>query len=337
MIKYALFPFTSIDNFFDGLKLFLYHIDYIMLVSLSLSLIPIFLFIILFKRKEIHKIFNTPLAVVIFYMLISLILLIISTISFIYFTNKVEIILGRYIEPIIPLIMLIGIISLYKLNKLIKNEREMVVFTIFYITSLLLVIFSFTLDNALIRGFGGIVNNPGLYSFTTFFGPHYGIPIIEPIAYVIPLAFIVLFFLVFITLIYLYIKTNKYICFILLFIMFTSILFSIQLYHFEYDYSISLKNDIGEYLYLNTHKNTTYLIDSRSFNEYTYPPPQRYAICNYGFWNKGNTHIIDARNTPLSNDYCNNDTYLLSTIVMPYQEVANNTFATNQTFRLYKL
>jgi hypothetical protein len=35
IIKYALFPFTGIDNFFDGLKLFLYHIDYTSSLLLS--------------------------------------------------------------------------------------------------------------------------------------------------------------------------------------------------------------------------------------------------------------------------------------------------------------
>lgn len=322
IIQHLLDVFQNIVSFINGIIVLIYHIDYTILVSYSLLLAVIFFGVTLYLNNKIAK--NNPLCILSIYYAISLLLLIFSTVGFAY--SSKEHILGRYIDPVIPLTIIFGIIIISNINYKIISTKNTLYFTIAYISILAIVLYTLVFDDVIIIGFGSIVNNPSLYPFRMFFmlfyGSHYGLSMTDRAMYILPIAVMALYFLIVLTLIYLSIENKRYISVLLIIIIISSIILSSDLYNTQINFSNGTKGDpIASYLMNNTNKNTIFLVDNYENKSYIFESFLRTELSTFGYWNKGNTEIIDAENMTYLKRYGNNTTYLVSTKSLPYKEV----------------
>jgi hypothetical protein len=180
----------------------------------------------------------------------------------------------------------------------------------------------------IILGFGSYINNPMLFPFriffTIFYGSHYGLPILQHTLYILPLALLILYFLFIFILIYKSFENSKYTNILLIVIILSSTILSIDLYNTEIICSNGTKdNPISAFLNTNTNEQTLYIIDN--YDDKTFLIPNiRASICDFGFWNKGRVIIIDAENTTLYDMYGYETAFLISTKLLPYKEVESS-------------
>lgn len=317
--------FMSMDSLFRSLKYFINMIDYTFLSSYSFLYIMIMCIVIFVLNKMI--VYKSPLSISVVYVLSTLVGLITSTVFFIIYVGGTEAILGRYVDPIIPAIIILGVIGIVNLNdrKLIGKKASYLIFAS-YILTILFILFTLIYDNTIIRGFMTFVNNPGLYSYTFFYGSDYISSLFSLTNRIIPAVRIILYFMMLLGLICLSIYNRRYLSLLLVFIILSSIILSINLYNFSMLGSDYRKdNGINNFLNNNTNKETLYIIDqtNSSLNA-------RNELYMYGFWNKGD--IAYTQNSTLSGRYENRTVFLISTESLPYKEVARD-----KPFILYTL
>jgi hypothetical protein len=322
--------FASIKNMLIFTKFFANLISYLLVGSSFLLFIVIYYFILLLINKKPLK--NHTLSMPIFYASISSLLLIIATISFLFKDKNTNLILGRYVEPIIPIIMILGIICISNFDQKIMNKRITIYFIVSSIPLILIIPYIFAWDNIIINVFNDLQNNPTLcvynifYGYTTFnaFARFY-----EPSSTFItraisaslhPSLVMYIYFSVTVALITLSMKKKHYINLLLIFIITSSLIFSTTLYSVSVAKSNDeMNNSIAKFLTNNTNNRTTYLIDQA-----TAPANVNIEKYVYGFWNKGNIRYVNAEKVSLKAMGLNNTTYLISTKSLPYNKIAKD-------------
>src|ERR1035437_323470 len=322
--------FASIKNMLIFTKFFANLISYLLVGSSFLLFIVIYYFILLLINKKPLK--NHTLSMPIFDASISSLLLIIATISFLFKDKNTNLILGRYVEPIIPIIMILGIICISNFDQKIMNKRITIYFIVSSIPLILIIPYIFAWDNIIINVFNDLQNNPTLcvynifYGYTTFnaFARFY-----EPSSTFItraisaslhPSLVMYIYFSVTVALITLSMKKKHYINLLLIFIITSSLIFSTTLYSVSVAKSNDeMNNSIAKFLTNNTNNRTTYLIDQA-----TAPANVNIEKYVYGFWNKGNIRYVNAEKVSLKAMGLNNTTYLISTKSLPYNKIAKD-------------
>lgn len=320
--------FESIDNLLTFIKLFINLIDYLLVASFLLLFVIIYYFILLFTNKKSLK-YHT-LSVPIFYASISSILLMVSTISFLFEGGQKDLIFGRYIEPAIPVIMIIGIICLSNFDQRILNKKNIIYFTLVSIPIILVMPFIFAFDNIIINVFNDLQDNPTLYAYNIFYGystlkaftifyePNFIVSEQEVSSYLFPSLLMSGYLLVTLALITLSMRNKRYINQLLVFIIISSLVFSTTLYNISATKSNGGDNSIARYLANNTNDRTIYLIDRDTTT------PSNVSIENYvyGFWNQGDTSYINSDSILQNITERYKITYLISANNLPYDKVS---------------
>jgi hypothetical protein len=311
--------FMSMDSLFKSLKYFINMIDYSFLSSYLFLYIVIMCIVIFALNKKI--VYKNPLSISVFYILSTLVGLITSTVFFIIYAGGTEAVLGRYVDPIAPAMIILGIIGIVNLNdrKLIGVKASYLIFAS-YVLTIVFILFTLIYDNTIIRGFETFVNNPGLYPYTFFYGSDYISSLFSLTNQIMPAVMIILYFMILLGLICLAIDNRRYISLLLIFIILSSIVLSINLHDLSLLESNYRKdNPINNFLINNTNKETVYIIDLPNSS-----PGTRNELYTYGFWNKGGMAYIDAQNATFSDRYENRTAFLISTKSLPYIEVARD-------------
>ena len=322
--------FASIKNMLIFIKFFTNLISYLSVGSSFLFFIIIYYFILLLINKKPLK--NHTLSMPIFYASISSLLLIIATISFLFKDKNTNLILGRYIEPIIPIIMILGIICISNFDQKIMNKRNIIYFIVSCIPLILIIPYIFAWDNIIINVFNDLQNNPTLYVYNVFYGYstfNAFARFYEPSSTILtqaissslhPSLVMYIYFSVTVALIILSMKKKHYISLLLIFIIISSLIFSTTLYHISVAKSNDeMNNNIAKFLTNNTNNRTFYLIDQA-----TTPTNVNIEKYVYGFWNKGNIRYVNAGKISLKSMELNKTTYLISTKSLPYNKIAKD-------------
>lgn len=309
--KHLLDIFNNWDNFAIFISVIINDISYLVICSYFILAFLLVYYIALLYNKKAGK--NIPLSTVAVYIIVSTIFLLLSVIALRFSGGWGFDILGRYIDPILPTIFLFGIITLSKLND-IKFSKYTGYFAIIYMVTVLITLFILEYNNVIISGLEQLQDNVALYYLEWFYQSFF------------PEIFVIAFSLITMALLYLSIKNKRYTSILLMFIIFSSIIFSINMYYTALDSSNFRKdNPINQYLVGHTDRNTLLVLDS-SID----PEGQMAELGIYGFWNNGNTIFFDANHANTSTLYTANDTYLISTASLPYKNIA-----TDDKFKLY--
>jgi hypothetical protein len=329
--------FVSIVNLLTFIKLFSNLFNYLLVASFLFLFVIIYYFVLSFTNKKSLK--NHTLAIPIFYACISSLLLIASTISFLFEGGEKDRIIGRYIEPAIPIIMIIGIICLSNLDQKRLNKKNIFYFTLVSILIILIMPYIFAWDNIIINVFNDLQDNPTLYAYNIF----YGYPTLKAFnifynsniithkqtisSYLLPSLLMSGYFLVTVALITLSMRNKRYINLFLVFIIISSLVLSTTLYHISVTKSNDNDNSIARYLANNTNDGTIYFTDlGTTYND------ARTEMYVYGFWNRGNISYVNSRNISQNFTEGHKKIYLISTKSLPYDKVAND-----GNFTLYQI
>ena len=320
---------VSIENVLIFGKLFINLFNYLLVASYLFLFVIIYYVILLVANKKSLK--NQTLSIPIFYAFISSILLMASTIGFLVQGGEKDRIIGRYIEPIIPIIMIIGIICISNFDQKILNKKYIFYFTLVSIPIIFVMPYIFAWDNIILNVFNDLQDNPTLYAYNIFYGYptlkafniFYNSNIVTPkqtiSSYLLPSLLMSGYFLVTIALMTLSMKNKRYINLILVFIIISSLAFSITLYHISIAKSKDGDNSIARYLVNNTNDGTIYLTDlATTYND------ARTEMYVYGFWNQGDISYVNSRNIPQNVPEVYKKIYLISTKSLPYDKVAND-------------
>jgi len=330
VVEHGIDIFASMKNMMIFIKFFTNLISYLSVGSSFLLFIIIYYFILLLINQKPLK--NHTLSMPIFYASISSILLIIATISFLFKDKNTNLILGRYIEPIIPIIVILGIICISNFDQKIMNKRNISYFIGSCIPFILVIPYIFAWDNIIINVFNDLQNNPTLYTYNIF----YGYPTFNAFARFYEPSFTTLtqtissslhsslvmyiYFSVTVALITLSMKKKHYISLLLIFIITSSLICSTTLYQVSVAKSNDeMNNSIAKFLTNSTNNGTVYLIDQATTP--TNINKEKYV---YGFWNKGNINYVNAGKISLKAVELNKTTYLISTKSLPYNKMAKD-------------
>jgi hypothetical protein len=309
--KHLLDIFNNWGNFAIFIGVIANDLSYLFICSYFILSFLLVYYISLLYNKKADK--NIALSTVAVYVLVSALFLLLSVIALRFSGGWGFDILGRYIDPILPVIILFSIIILNKLNS-IKFSKYTGYFAVIYLGTVLLTLFVLEYNNAIISGLEQLQDNVALYYLDWFYQSFF------------PEVFVLMFSLIIMALLYLSIKNKRYTAILLIFIIISSIIFSISVYNAALDSSNFRKdNPINQYLVGHTDRNTLLVLDSNID-----PEGQMAELGIYGFWNNGNTIYFDANHANTSRLYNANDTYLISTATLPYTSVA-----TDDKFKLY--
>ena len=322
--------FVSSKNMLIFIKFFTNLISYLLVSSSFLLFIILYYFIMLLINKKTLK--NHTLSMPIFYSSICSTLLIIATISFLFKDKNTNLIIGRYIEPIIPIIVILGIICISNLDQKIMNKRNIIYFIGLCIPLIIIIPYIFAWDNIITNVFNDLQNNPTLYAYNVFYGyptfnafarfyePGSTIPTRTISSYLLPSFVIYIYFSAIVALLILSMEKKRYINLLLVFIITSSLIFSNILYHVSAAKSNDeMNNSIAKFLTNSTNNRTIYLIDKA-----TTPANVNIEKYVYGFWNKGNIYYFNGGKISLKDMESNKTTYLISTKSLPYDEIARD-------------
>lgn len=330
--------FANLANMITAIKLSTNLIAYLFAGSFFLLLFVLYYFILLVTDKKAIKIKNHPLVIPFLYASVSSLLLIFITISFLFENDFKDLILGRYVDPIIPFIIIVGIICISNVDWRISDKKARYFLAIGVLLILVLpCIFSW--GNIVINVFNDLQDNPSLYVYSIFYGypasqafmfysPDYTVlmqnvtttlPVQNVSSYVLPALFMSACFMAIIALISISLKKQD-IKLLLAFILISSLVFSAVVY----SVSVTKSNDgsdngVTGFLASNTNDSTIYLIDQS--NTKSNINAEKYV---YGFWNNGDFGFINSRNISEKAIGLNKTIYLISEKALPYDRVAND-------------
>jgi hypothetical protein len=264
----------------------------------------------------------------IFYACIASILLIASTILFLFEGRQYDRIIGRYIEPAVPIIMILGIICLSNFDQRILNKKNILYFTLVSIPIILIMPYIFAWDNIIINVFNDLQDNPTLYAynifygystlkaFTAFYNQNFIVSKQEVLSYLLPSLLTSAYLVGSLALITLSMRKKRYINLLLVFIILSSLAFSTTLYNISVTKSNNEDNSIARYLANYTNDGTIYLADlATSYNN------ARTEVYIYGFWNQGDISYINSGSIPQNITQRYKKAYLISPNKLPYNKV----------------
>lgn len=297
----------SIENLMIAVKLFAEESAYLFICSYFILTLVIFYYMVNYK-----KIKKDPLTISFLYAMVSVFILILAVVAFNFYSGEKFDLMGRYVEPIIPFIIILGIIYINDI-KIIKR-KSIHSLILFFMAILAVSLFIIEYNYTIILGFLESMENPMLYY-------------LEPLYHVsYPEIFVTIYALAFLFLIYLSIKNKIYINALIIFIILSSLVPTLNLYHIEYNASNIWKdNAIDQYLNYHSNKNTILYIDTNINNQ-----DIKMGTNVYGFWNKGMIEYAAGDSKYFTNS--TNNTYLFSIRTLPYKEVASNNI-----YNLYQL
>src|SRR5208282_5547939 len=145
-----------------------------------------------------------------------------------------------------------------------------------------------TWDNSIIYEFNDIQDHASIYAYTIFYGQGTN-PYTQTLSmYIVPSLLMLIYFSIIVVLLSLSLINRRYLGLLLVFILISSIVFSINLYRTEVAQSNNgTDNAISRFLNSNTGGDTIYLIDGstsqNNIDKETY---------TFGFWNNGDVTDI---------------------------------------------
>ncbi len=330
--------FESTKNISTFIKYFINLIGYLMVASFFLLFVIIYYFVSLLTNKKSLK--DHTLSMPLFYASVSSTFLIVSTISFLFEGGERNLIFGRYIEPAIPIMVIVGIVCISNIDQKILNKKNIIYFILLSIPIIFIIPYVFAWDNIIINVFNDLQDNPTLYAysifygyptsnaFMIFYGPNFAIPAQTISSYLLPSLLMSVYFSAIIILIIISMKNKRYISFLLVFIITSSLIFSTILYQVSVVKSnTEMDNSIARFLTNNTNDKTIYLVD-RAITP-TNVNIEKYV---YGFWNKGDIDYVNAENVSLKATELNKTIYLISTKSLSYYKAAKD-----GNFTLYRV
>ncbi len=304
--RHMLDIFNSWDNFALFTQIIANDISYMFIGSFFILMFVLFYYIALRHDKKAKK--DVSLSSVAVYTIVSFIFLLLSVIALRFYGGDGFVILGRYIDPILPPILLFSVIILNEMN-LMNYKKYSGLFSVIFLPIVLLVIFIMDYGNSILFGLAQFQSNEALYYLEWFYQTS------------IPDVLVVVFSLLILVLLLLSIHDKRYTSVLLLFIILSSIVYSVNIYNIAVsDSSFRKDNPISVYLTGHTDRNTLVIIDDHNMDFLS----QTAELALYGYWNNGDCIYGDGQDLQAMNSYGNQSVYIVTTASLPYRQIVND-------------